>query len=508
MIVHSHHQERDLHAEADICIVGSGASGAVAAHDLAAAGVSVIVIEEGSAVPQEEIRRMKPHEAMRRLYRDYGSVAPIGLGDTPFIPVLVGKTLGGSSVLTGGVIYRTPERIVDGWNREFGLKEVTNRRLEPIFDELDRELPTAETPVSLRSRSTLLFKKGADALNYPMRPIRRNMVDCRGCSQCSFGCPHGAKKSVDMQYIPRSREHGARYFTGFRVRRLIEGAGRLRHVEADFVGAHGRRGVLKVRAKLFLLACGTLFTPALLLANKMGNGSGRVGRNLSIHPSFRSYALFDEEVRGWDGALQSMEMSHFIDEGMTFNAIFVPPSIAACGLPEFGAEGRRAMTRLDRYAMFGGMVEDESVGRVYAGPGGAPVITYRLPRRTKDQMVRTSRILAEVFLAAGAKKVFLSAHSIPPLSSMDDVRRIDPAKVRGKDFEAVAFHPLGTCRIGVDPRVSVVNEFGRSWDVPNLYVIDGSIVPTSIRVNSQMTVMAMAKWATRNILENRKRLLG
>ena len=120
-------------------------------------------------------------------------------------------------------------------------------------------------------------------------------------------------------------------------------------------------------------------------------------------------------------------------------------------------------------------------------------------------MVRTSRILAEVFLVAGARKVFLSAHSIPPVDSMDALRRIDAAKVRGVDFEAVSFHPLGTCRMGTDARESVVNEFGRSWDVPNLFVTDGSIVPTSVRVNSQMTVMAMAKWTTRHILENRRR---
>ena len=505
MILQAHEHADDLTADADVCIVGSGASGAVAAHDLAQAGLSVVVIEEGKAIPQEDIRRMKPHEAMRALYRNYGSVAPIGLGDTPMIPVLVGKTLGGSSILTGGVIYRTPERIVEGWNRKLGLKEVTNKSLEPLFDELDRELPAVETPAELRSKSTLLFRKGAEALGYAMRPIKRNMVGCQGCSQCNFGCPHGAKKSVDMQYIPRSRELGARYYAGFRAEKLLTGAGRVQHAEAPVVGADGKRHVLRARAKVFLLACGTLYTPTLLLKNRIGNSSGWVGKNLSIHPSFRAYALFDEEVHGWRGALQSMEMSHFIDEGITFNAIFVPPSIASTGLPGFGAANRKAVADLKHFAMFGGMVEDESTGRVYAGPGPAPFITYRLLPRTKDLMVRTSRILAEVFLVAGARKVFLSAHSIPPVDSMDALRRIDAAKVRGVDFEAVSFHPLGTCRMGTDARESVVNEFGRSWDVPNLFVTDGSIVPTSVRVNSQMTVMAMAKWTTRHILENRRR---
>ena len=507
MIIEPRELTGDIDTGADVCIVGSGAGGAVAACELSEAGLSVAVIEEGKHYPEAEMRAMKPSEALRHLYRSYGAVAPLGQGDTPAIPVLVGKAVGGSSLLTGGVIYRTPERIVDSWNRRFGFKEVTNKALEPVFEDLERELPVEETPKKLRSESTKLFQKGADALGYSTRPIKRNMVGCKGCSQCNFYCPHGAKKSVDTQFIPRSREAGARYYTECKATRIYTALGKVQHVEARFRGVDGKTHRLRVRCKVLVLAAGTLYTPALLLASGIRGASKMVGENLSIHPSFRAYAEFDHDVYGWRGALQSVEMNQFVDEGLTFNAIFVPPSFTSGGLPNFGAENRRMVSEMKRLAMFGGMVEDESTGRVRALPGGDPLITYRLPVRVKDEMVRCSKILAEVFFAAGARRVFTSMHSVPPLTGMDDVRAVNPAHVRGRDFESVAFHPLGTCRMGADPRDSVVDEGGRLWDLPNLYIADGSVVPTSIRVNSQMTVMAMSKWVSRHIVDARRSLL-
>ena len=507
MIVEAKDLATDLTTTADVCIVGSGAAGAVAACDLAEEGLSVVVVEEGKYYPEDEMRKMKPSQALRHLYRDYGSVAPMGEGDTPAIPILCGKAIGGSSLLTGGVIYRTPERIVDKWREELSLKEISRKALDKVFDDLERELPVMETPAKLRSKSTRLFKKGCEALGYSMRPIKRNMVDCKGCSQCNFYCPHGAKKSVDKQFIPRSRDAGARYYAGFKVTKLRTQSGRITEAMATYRGTDGMRHKLTVRAKLFVMAAGTIHSSALLLANRLADGSGLLGRNLSIHPSFRAYAEFDEPVYGWRGALQSMECNEFTDQGITFNSIFVPPSMTAAGLPSAGAELRRAVSQMKHLAMFGGMVEDEGNGRVRALPGGGPLITYRLGRRTLSQMVETSLLLARIFLAAGAKKIYLSAHSIPPVRSVDDIEKVDRAAVKGKDFESVAFHPLGTARLGSDPKNSVVTEFGQSWDVPNLFVVDGSIVPSSIRVNSQMTVMAMARWCSTYIRENR-RVLG
>lgn len=508
MIITAQEFTGDQFADADVCIIGSGASGAIIARDLSQAGYNVLVIEEGDYYSNEQMRRMKPSEAIRKLYRGYGSVATMGLGDTPAIPVLAGKAVGGSSMLTGGVIYRTPEEVVDHWHNDLGLTEITNKKLDAIFNELEKELPVKPTPAYMRSPSTLLFKKGADKLGYSMKTINRNSVDCQGCSQCSFYCPHGAKRSVDMQFIPQSRRAGARYYAGFRVDRIVKILGRADYAEAGFIGGDKRRHKLRVKAKLFVLAAGAMHSPHILLKSRIGNSSKMVGKNLSIHPSFRAYAQFDQEVNGWRGALQSMECNQFTNEGITLNAIFVPPAFTSVGFPDFGPENRRKMESMKHLAMFGAMVEDGPNGRIYSMGGSDPIITYRLPRKTIDEMVRASLILAEVFLAAGARKIFLSAHSLPTITSMDQVRKIWPSMVKGRDFESVAFHPLGSCRMGHDPRDSVVDQFGKSWDIPNLYITDGSMVPTAVRVNSQMTVMAMAKWVSRHILENRRKIFS
>src|SRR5262245_13922076 len=134
MILEGGTLDSDVEETADVVVVGSGAGGAVVAAHLAEAGQNVVVVEEGPHVPHERYGRMRPSESLRHLWRDAGSTVAVGLGDSPFINVMMGRCVGGSSVLTGGVCFRAPDSVLAHWARDLRLADLSEAAMEPYFE--------------------------------------------------------------------------------------------------------------------------------------------------------------------------------------------------------------------------------------------------------------------------------------------------------------------------------------------------------------------------------------
>lgn len=483
----------DLVLDADTVVVGSGAGGAVVATELATAGEDVVVLEEGANVPGELLGKMRASESLRHVWRDAGMTIAVGVGDTPAINVTMGKCIGGSSVVTGGVCFRIPENVLDVWSKEHDLPDYSPKAMERYYEHVERAIHVEEVPVRLRSRGVALFEQGATARGVQMKPMRRNTAGCNGCGRCNFGCPHGAKMSVDISYLPRAIAAGARVYSHVRVDRVDIDRGRAVGVSGRLLdrplGKPGAR--LRVRAKRVVVAAGAWHTPLVLRRSGVGRRSGAVGRNLTLHPGFRVFAEFDTPVRGWKGALQSMFSDAYEEEGITLTALFVPVGVLGATMPGIGAEHAEHASRIDHLAMFGGIIHDAGGGRIWSTPGREPFVTYRMSRRDRALVPRIVRILAETFFAAGARKVYLPVMGHPPVDA-DGLTRIDLERVPARRIEASSQHPLGTARMGSDRSKSVVDPDGRAWDVENLYVADGSILPTSLGVNPQLSIMTVA----------------
>lgn len=495
----------DLRLDADVAIVGSGAAGAVAASILAESGLSVIVLEEGGHVPPERYARFRPTETMRHMFRDAGTTAALGIGDTPVLSILAGRTVGGSSTLTGGVIFRIPEPVLEHWVRDHGLDVLSPQSLAPAYESVETTLHVSTVPDEMRSHSTELFGAGAVRMGYRLKAMRRNTVGCKGSSRCNFGCPHAAKLSVDLTYLVRARQHGALVVSDCQVTRLRIEGDRVAGVEGRLLDENGeRRGRVRVRARRVVLAASALSTPLLLQGAGIGRWKGQVGRHLTLHPAARVAAIFDHDVSGWKGAMQSAYADAFQAEGITLNSIFPPPNVVAAMFPGVGAELSAYTSQMRNVATFGMMVHDEGGGRVWRLPGGKGLYTYRMAPRDKARMIRGVRLLAETFFAAGAREVLLPVFGARPIRSVEELAFLE-AGLPARQFECVTFHPLGTARMGRDPGTSVVNETGETWDVRDLYVVDGSVFPTSIGVNSQLPIMAVATRLSWGIAESFRR---
>lgn len=483
----------DQRLGADVVVVGSGAAGAVVAAELAGAGRRVMVLEEGPHVPPVETERLRPSESLRKVWRDGGMTAAIGLGDSPVINVTMGRCVGGSSVLTGGVCFRTPPAVLQTWAQERGLPDLSERALEPLFEYVEEAIHVETVPVEMRSRSTALWAEGARRLGIEVKPTRRNTHSCVGAGLCNFGCPHGARLGVDRNFLPRAVASGATVLSDCLVDRLIIEGDRAVGVRGRLLDERGRRGArVEVRAPRVVVAAGAGHSPLLLRASGVGRRSGQVGRNLTLHPAFRMLARFDERVDGWRGALQSAWSDAWEHERITMMSVFVPPAVVLAAVPGFGPRFTNAARQLPHLAMFGALIHDEGGGRVLRVPGGRePLMVYRMDRRDRAAIPAVVRHLGEVFLAAGARELYLPILGHEPVDA-DAFRRLDLERVPARRFECSSQHPLGTCRMGADPATSVVDPRGRAWDVRGLHVVDGSILPTSLGVNPQLTIMTMA----------------
>lgn len=482
----------DMTVTCDVVIVGSGAGGAVMAAELADVGIDVVVIEEGGYHPTESFAPQSGH-ALRTLYRDAGAQSAIG---TPPIVFSEGRCVGGSTVINGGMCWRTPDAILERWSRQENVAEVTPDAMSRYFDKVERRINVAYQDPESIGRDQQLLKMGADRLRWEIIPNRRNQVHCGGCNICTSGCPTGAKRSMLVTYLPRAMSRGARLFADCRVERITRQGKRATGVEGYFVRPGGHRGPrLSVRAGVVISACGSIQTPALLWRSGFRSPSGQLGRNLSLHPNAKLVALFDDEVYGWQGVHQAYQVRQFMDAGILITAINIQPSLLTLGLPQHGRELGTLMKDYNRMVVAGCLIDDSRTGRVQMRPVIGPVVSYQISEQDAARIVRGISLTAELMFAAGARRVLLPFSGAPDLHSAADLADLQARTIPLDAIELLTVHLMGTARMSEDRRRGVVSSFGAFHDAEGLFVADASLFPGPIGVNPMETIMALV---TRN----------
>jgi choline dehydrogenase-like flavoprotein len=495
--------------QADVCVVGSGAGGAVVARELAEGGLSVVVLEEGGYFARGDFEG-PPFERLLRLYRDAGLTAAAGRS---IVPIPLGKAVGGTTVVNSGTCFRPPARVLHEWGSRWGIDGIDPESMEPIVRRVEETLSVQPVPDNLLGGNARTFERGVRALGYHGAPIQRNIAGCRGCGVCAYGCPSDAKQAMHLSYLPKAEAAGARIYARCRVDRVAVEGDRVLAVEAEILEQETDRvrGRLRVRPKLVVVAAGAIHTPLLLMANGLGTASGQVGRNLSIHPAVSVSALFDEDVYSWRGTMQSYYVDDFAEsDGLLFEVTSLLPGLALATLPGTGAAVKENLARYKHVASVGLFVSDTSRGRVRRLPGGrgGPLVVYNLNRQDTARLVRGVTIAAEVFLEAGAKAVFTGLRGASPVASRRDLEQLRRRDWGPSSLTPTGFHPMGTCRMGSDPGSTVVDQYGRLHGMRNLFLADASIFPSCLGVNPQVTIMAMATRTAYHILERADRYLA
>jgi hypothetical protein len=258
---------------------------------------------------------------------------------------------------------------------------------------------------------------------------------------------------------------------------------------------------IRVRARAVVLAGGTIPTPVFLLEQGLCNSSDQVGRNLSIHPSCGLSALFDDEIRGHEHIPQGYACDQFVRDGILMTTAQPALNIAALLFPFTGRRLMATLDKIDRIASFALLLRDATPnGRVWGRDvAGVPAVTYNVGRADADRMHQAIVHTGEMCLAAGAKTLYPVIYSSPIIENKREFDAFRRSRSAPGDFVWLSYHPLGTCKMGHDPRTSVVGLDHQTHDVPGLYIVDGSTVPGPLGVNPQLTIMAMATRAAAGI---------
>ena len=472
--------------EADVIVIGTGAGGGVVAAELAEQGLGVALVEAGIFAGRKHFSG-SPHQRLQRFYSEAGMT--FSLGNT-VISIPTGRLVGGSTAINSGTCFRTPEGVFEEWRQRGFPAEFHPQGFEGYFARVEQELGVEPGERAYLGRIADVVAAGADALGVEHHPLPRNAPGCDGQGACPIGCPTDAKRSTNVSYVPRALRAGATLFTGMPVTRLHRRGRRVVAVEARSQTATGEARRLRIKGRAVVVACGTLQSPLLLGDN--GLRSPQLGRNLSIHPAIGMFARTKQRLDPWDAIPQSYGVTGLVDPRLRFEGFYVPPQMAGGLMPADGAELTRWMDAAAHVGQYGFMVRDPSVGRVLRRPGGRPIVHYSVTPDVVDLMARGSAMLCELLLRGGAEEVLTGLGGVPLVASIEEARALRDRIRRPSQLRLAAFHPLGTCRMGATADDGVIDFDHRVWGTENLYVVDGSAVPSSLGVNPQITIMALA----------------
>lgn len=492
---------------ADVCVIGSGAGGAVIAARVAEAGYRVVVLETGAWFPELAYPRTE-RQAQDQLFFGRGIVTT---RDTA-LAFLAGEAVGGTTAINWMTCLPPRPEARAEWARTGGMYDIATPAFDSVIRQVSQRLNVSTSESDVNPSNDAL-RRGCLALGYPQGSdwdiIPRNSIGCRSrCGFCTFGCPYSARQSTLVTFLADAMRRGAKLLASTRADLVEVESGRARGVRATYHGS-GRPSSVHIRAPAVVLAGGALQTPALLLHS--GVKSPGIGVGLRVDPTTAMAGEFTEPVRTWEGPHQTVGVYRFQRSDPEAHGPWIEvapahPGLSAIALPWDGAEAhRRRMERIEFTASPIVLVRDSGEGKVNIDADGRPEFDYTLTERDRANLLRGMEETARILRAAGATRL-LSLQTPPvevggegrPVSESELDRFVSEVRAGGIRPSAIALfsaHPMGSARAGLDPRTSAARPTGELHGVEGVWVGDASLLPSAPGVNPMISIMALA-WRT------------
>ena len=481
----------DTELECDVVVVGSGAGGGVAAGVLGQAGLDVVVVEAGGYFSEEDFDGAEL-SGYARLYLGGGGIP------TPdqSMGLLAGRCLGGGTVVNYTWCFRPPDWVRREWKERFGLDDWAGKDFDDSLDAVWERIHV--NPETSPSRRDLPFRAGLAKLGWDSQVMQRNAVGCTEdiCGQCHYGCPLGAKQSTLKTWLQDAYDAGARIVVNTPVDKVLIENGKAKGVEATTADGHR----LTVRARAVAVGAGAIDTPALLIRSGLDNPN--VGKNLMIHPVALVFAQFEEEILPWTGVFGATFSDQLLDMGEGYGVKYMHasfhPSDLAVFAPWRGAQEHfELMRNLPHTGGYGILQRARDAGEIVVGKDGLPTPVWSLSDFDRNIMRRGLDGIAQILEAGGARRIYTTHAGWVSYEPGKEPRQkmLEAADDCGWDAARVtlgAFHLMGTAHMGKSRETAVCDPTGEAWDAGNLFVVDGSALPTGLGVNPMITIEAAA----------------
>ncbi len=487
--------------EADVIIIGTGAGGGTSAEVLAERGLKVLLVEEGALRTSSDFQNDEA-KAYAELYQEGAARTTRDAG----IGILQGRTVGGTTTVNWTSSFRTPLPTLEHWATEHGVRGLDAVSMAPWFARMEQRLGVEPWALAPNANNDVI-RQGCSALDYHWAVIPRNVRGCWNLGYCGCGCPTNAKQSMLVTTLPAALERGAVLIHRARAEQLVFDGERVtevlcRAMNPQLTRADGQR--VRLRARHVILAGGAINSPALLLRSGAPDPHKRTGKRTFLHPVNFSVAQFDRPINGFYGAPQSIYSDEFLwPEGaggaMGFK-LEVPPMQPSITSALLGGHGRENLARVGHLArsnlmialMRDGFDERSQGGDVLLRDDGSPVLDYPLNDYLWDAARRAFLAMGEIQFAAGATAVTPThAHGQLSRSWAEYRQQVQALRYAIHDVRLASAHVMGGCSLGEDPTRSVTNSRGRHHQLENLSVFDGSLFPTSVGANPQLSIYAL-----------------
>ena len=488
--------------ECDVAIIGSGAGAGITADLLSAAGLKVVIIEEGPLKSSRDFRQLES-EAYPSLYQESAGRKTADKA----INILQGRCVGGSTTVNWTSSFRTPSATLAYWREYFGLSGLTDDAMSPWFLQAEQRLNIGPWLTPPNENNDLL-RRGALKIGIAAAAIQRNVKGCWNLGSCGLGCPTNAKQSMLVTTLPAALNRGATLLVETRAEKFELQGGRVAAVHCVPVLGNGEvvagASTCRVVARHYVLAGGAINSPALLMRSAAPDPHRLLGARTFLHPVVASIATFDHRVAGWQGAPQTIYSDHFLDVdpidgpiGYKLEAPPLHPLIFATTMNGYGREAATALSKFpNTHALLALMRDGFHVqspgGRVKLRSDGSPELDYPLNHFVMDGARRALLTMAELQFAAGAQKVMVGHELAPPYSTWAAARDgIASLPMKPLLTKVVSAHVMGGCGMAADDKRGVVRPDALHWQIDNLSVHDGSLFPTSIGANPQLSVYGL-----------------
>ncbi len=491
--------DEDVTRNVDVCIIGTGAGGAVIGYHLAQAGLHVLMLEKGGYYTLDKIQNENREENLLKLWKNRGAQLAFTHKIAPLLAVTQGECVGGSTIINYGMCFKIPDETLKIWKDKTGV-EFSKEELDKEYAEVKEQIKVRK--ISDAGRSHEMLEKGCEN-KYSGKWMDKNYIS-------NDGDEGGVKQNVLLSYLEQADPEYLEIYANCKVTKIIKNGNKISEIKA----IHTISGkTITVKSTITILSAGAIASSELLLQNKISNKNKQVGKHLGLHPASSVIAQFDHDINGQNDISMAYTCDQFGIEttknrGYMIESVFVSPATFSTATPGIGKDNAKYLKEYHRSAVAGVLIQDEANGSVTLNWSKDAVIDYSLSDSDGELLIKGLTKTAEIFFNAGATKVITGHFKETILESENDLHLIKDGGYKVGSLKLASAHPQGGNRMGTDERTSVVNSECRSHEIENLYICDASVFPTPLGVNPQLTVMTIASLAAKKIIEKKTSIFG
>jgi choline dehydrogenase-like flavoprotein len=497
----------------DVLIVGSGFGAAAPALRLSEAGINVLMIEKGkNIIPEKDFRMTQDPKYYLQYLKGVTNKS---------IAFTYAEALGGGSGFYEMVSLRAPSKVFslkDKNEKYFWPAGITRQTLNPYYDIAENMLHVEQIAVDEVPKSGVLFSLLMKNLGYSCDRARYAVKGCVGSGYCVSGCLFGAKQSLHLNYLPQAQRLGMKILTDTDALEIstcvpdINSTNNLNSInslpyryEVKCRQVESNQ-IIVIKTKLLILGGGTIGTAKLLLNSKkhLHFLSHHVGKNIAFNGSVKCVGLIPENMIEGDmlsGRSHPGMISYqfFESRGITISSA-KPLPLQMVAIARLHLEGE------NRKPTYWGQANVDLM-KLYRK---RMIVLYALgltPPVAEIELDGTGSVKPKLNMTSGLKSYYISTSKL-----LESILKRNGCKIvhhemvdaEGQPKEPIDFsttHMIGSCRMAESKKYGVVDGFGEVFDYPGMYVTDGAAVPSSLGVNSSLTILANAERITEHLVE-------